>query len=87
MMFIISWLPYVLTILVNVFAADSVPRQVDMMSLLMGYGNSFCNPIIYGWKNVNIRRGYLRLWQDLRRLPREWEPRRGRRPVVVISEP
>ena len=47
-----------------VFADDpgSVPRPLDMATLLLGCANSMCNPIIYGVMNKRFRKGFHRLF-------------------------
>ncbi len=41
---------------------DSVPRPLDMATLLLGCANSSCNPIIYGVMNGRFRRRFRRLF-------------------------
>ncbi|XP_077998855.1 alpha-1A adrenergic receptor-like [Glandiceps talaboti] len=59
--FIISWLPFCVTMFWSVFSDQPVPRPVDMTTLLLGYFNSCCNPIIYGIMNKRFRQGYIQL--------------------------
>ncbi|XP_072174711.1 alpha-2B adrenergic receptor-like [Diadema setosum] len=67
--FIICWLPFCITMFWSVFSEedDAVPRPVDMGSLLLGYLNSCCNPIIYGVMNKRFRAGYKNILCGWRR--------------------
>ncbi|XP_014663550.1 PREDICTED: alpha-1D adrenergic receptor-like [Priapulus caudatus] len=56
--FVVCWLPYCIAMLWSLFSPYPVPRGVDISSILLGYFNSCCNPIIYGIMNVNFRDGY-----------------------------
>ena len=63
LVFVICWLPFCITMFWNVFAfkfdkENRVPRPLDMSTLLLGYANSCCNPIIYGVMNKRFRVGY-----------------------------
>ncbi|XP_070560045.1 alpha-1B adrenergic receptor-like [Ptychodera flava] len=59
--FIISWLPFCVTMFWSVHSGTPVPRPVDMATLLLGYFNSCCNPIVYGVMNKRFRQGYMKL--------------------------
>ncbi|XP_063965253.1 alpha-2B adrenergic receptor-like [Lytechinus pictus] len=58
--FILCWFPFCITMFWSVFSKrdNAVPRPVDMGTLLLGYLNSCCNPIIYGVMNKRFRAGY-----------------------------
>jgi hypothetical protein len=60
--FIVLWLPFCVTMLMSVFSASSVHRIPDMITLLLGFLNSCCNPIIYGVMNTKVRAGCARLY-------------------------
>lgn len=68
--FILCWFPFCITMFWSVFIQDnnkSVPRPIDMASLLLGFANSCCNPIIYGVMNRKFRAGFKSLlcwWKD-----------------------
>ena len=62
LVFIISWLPFCVTMFLNVFMPNPIPRIPDMITLLLGCANSLCNPIIYGVMNTRFRVGYERLF-------------------------
>lgn len=64
--YVISWLPYCVTILLNILLPKPLPRQVDMVVILLGYGNSLYNPFIYGLRNSSIKSGYIKLLTDIR---------------------
>ncbi|XP_003724104.2 alpha-2B adrenergic receptor, partial [Strongylocentrotus purpuratus] len=58
--FVLCWFPFCITMFWSVFSKidNAVPRPVDMGTLLLGYLNSCCNPIIYGVMNKRFRAGY-----------------------------
>ena len=60
--FLISWAPFAITMFFDVYAVTALPRVVDMGSLLLGYLNSMCNPIIYAARNRRFKKGYLMLF-------------------------
>ena len=62
LVFIFSWLPFCITMFLNVFSDTPIPRIPDMITLLLGCANSLCNPIIYGVMNTRFRAGYKRLF-------------------------
>lgn len=59
MTFVICWLPYCVAMFWSLLRP--VPRAFDITTLLLGYFNSCCNPIIYGILNKNFRKGYKAL--------------------------
>ena len=67
-LFVICWSPFAITMLFEVYYAERLPRAVDIVSLLLGYLNSACNPILYGVRNSAFRKGFMDLYS--RRLPR-----------------
>ena len=56
--FIICWLPFCVAMFWSVFGKNPPPRIFDMGTLILGYFNSCCNPIIYGVMNNKFRAGY-----------------------------
>ncbi|EDO26177.1 predicted protein, partial [Nematostella vectensis] len=56
--FMVSWALFAVTIFLNVYLPGTVPRRVNMWSLILGYVNSTCNPAIYGIRNAKIRKGF-----------------------------
>ena len=54
--FVGTWSLYAVTTDLEVFAGVTFPWYVAMISLLLGYGNSALNPIIYGALNKNIKK-------------------------------
>ena len=62
--FIICWAPFALTMFFDVHASFSLPREVDFLSLLLGYMNSMCNPLFYGLRNRRMRKGFLYLYSQ-----------------------
>ncbi|XP_068716851.1 5-hydroxytryptamine receptor 1B-like [Montipora capricornis] len=60
--FLISWTPFVVTMFFDMYSPRSLPRAVDFTSLLLGYANSMCNPILYGLRNSAFAKGFLNLY-------------------------
>ena len=60
--FVISWLPFCITMFCSVFLPVPVPRIPDMISLLLGCVNSACNPVIYGVMNKRLRDAFAELF-------------------------
>ena len=65
--FVISWLPFCVTMFWSVFSPTPVPRILDMATLLLGCSNSCGNPIVYGLMNASFRDGFLRIFYCGRR--------------------
>ena len=63
--FIICWLPFCITMFITVFSPNEVPKQADMFTLMLGYINSCCNPIIYGFLNKRFKAGYLTFFKRM----------------------
>ncbi len=63
--FILCWLPFCVTMFMNVYSAMPVSRILDMITLLLGCLNSACNPIIYGIMNKKYRIAYTKLYCKL----------------------
>jgi len=63
--FIICWMPFCITMFLSVFLPSSVKRGSDMFTILLGYANSGCNPIIYGFMNKRFNVAYRRLFYDI----------------------
>ncbi|XP_041377906.1 melatonin receptor type 1A-like [Gigantopelta aegis] len=61
--FIVCWLPFCIAMFITVFSPNKVPRAFDMFALLLGYANSSCNPIIYGFMNKRFKREYWKLFR------------------------
>ena len=60
--FVICWLPYCISMLLSIFCKDPVPRAFHMFTLIFGYANSCCNPIIYGLMNKRFAEGFKNLY-------------------------
>ncbi|WAR15251.1 OAR-like protein [Mya arenaria] len=60
--FVICWLPYCVSMLLSIFASGDIPREFHTFTLLIGYANSGCNPIIYGVMNERFKVGFKRLF-------------------------
>ena len=73
--FVICWLPFCISMLIMIFADTSVPREFHMCTLLLGYANSCCNPIIYGLMNKRFASGFKDLYCC-------WKKRSFRMPVL-----
>lgn len=59
--FVISWLPYCVSMLLEIFARDRVHSGFHMATIILGYCNSAVNPIIYGVLNKKFGDGLRRL--------------------------
>ncbi|XP_071109672.1 melatonin receptor type 1B-A-like [Haliotis cracherodii] len=63
--FVACWLPFCVTMFLSVFLPSSVKRGSDMFTILLGYANSGCNPIIYGFMNNRFKMAYKKLFYDV----------------------
>ena len=54
--FLIMWMPY--TIVMAVDFENRWPKQVYVITVVMGHSNSFLNSVIYGVSNPTFRHGY-----------------------------
>ena len=61
-LFIICWTPFAVTMFFDMYYPRPLPRAVDIISLLLGYLNSMCNPILYGVRNRSFKQGLLHLY-------------------------
>ena len=78
-LFIICWAPFAITMFFDVYYPRPLPRAVDIVSLLLGYLNSMCNPILYGLRNSAFKQGFLNLYS--RCLPERYRPT----PVTLLA--
>ncbi|XP_071945610.1 tyramine receptor 1-like [Antedon mediterranea] len=67
-MFIVCWLPFCITMIWAVLdgargQGNGPPRILDVATLILGYFNSCCNPIIYGIRNKKFRDAYKSVFQ------------------------
>ena len=70
--FMICWTLFAVTMFFDVYYPRPLPRAVDIMSLLLGYLNSMCNPILYGVRNSAFKQGFLNLYSRL--IPKRLRP-------------
>lgn len=63
--FVICWLPYCISMILSIFLPGQIPPAFHMASLLVGYFNSGCNPIIYGLMNKRFGKEFRRLFSSL----------------------
>ena len=61
-LYVICWAPFAITMFFDVYYPSPLPRAVDIASLLLGYLNSMCNPILYGVRNSAFKQGFLKLY-------------------------
>ena len=54
--FMICWAPFAMTMFFDVYYPDPLPREIDIGTLLLGYANSMCNPLVYGIRNQAFRK-------------------------------
>lgn len=59
--FMACWAPFAMTMFFDVYYPHPLPRTVDISTLLLGYANSMCNPIVYGVRNQAVRSELIRL--------------------------
>ena len=71
-LFVICWAPFAITMFFDVYFSRPLPRAVDIASLLLGYLNSMCNPILYGLRNSAFKQGFVDLYS--RFLPERYPP-------------
>ena len=71
-LFVICWAPFAITMFFDVYYPRPLPRAVDIASLLLGYLNSMCNPVLYGLRNSAFKKGFLDLYS--RFLPERYRP-------------
>ncbi|XP_020609965.1 melatonin receptor type 1B-B-like [Orbicella faveolata] len=71
-LFVICWAPFAITMFFDVYYPRPLPRAVDIVSLLLSYLNSMCNPILYGLRNSAFKQGFLDLYS--RFLPERYRP-------------
>ncbi|XP_073245739.1 G-protein coupled receptor 161-like [Porites lutea] len=61
-LFIICWAPFAITMFFDVYYPQPLPRPIDTISLLLGYLNSMCNPVLYGMRNSAFKQGFVNLY-------------------------
>ena len=61
-LFIICWAPFAITMFFDVYYPRPLPRPIDTISLLLGYLNSMCNPVLYGMRNSAFKQGFVNLY-------------------------
>ena len=64
-LFIICWAPFTMTMFFDVYYPRPLPRAINIVSLLLGYLNSICNPILYGMRNSAFKQGFVNLYSWL----------------------
>ena len=64
-LFIICWAPFAMTMFFDVYYPRPLPRAINIVSLLLGYLNSICNPILYGMRNSAFKQGFVNLYSWL----------------------
>ena len=60
--FLACWAPFAITMFIDVYSPRTLPRLIDISSLLLGYANSMCNPVVYGIRNQAFRRELSRFY-------------------------
>ncbi|XP_020899923.1 melatonin receptor type 1B-B-like [Exaiptasia diaphana] len=60
--FVFCWAPFAITMFFDVYHPHPIPREVHVGSLLLGYLNSMCNPILYGLRNTSFKKGFKNLY-------------------------
>ena len=59
--FMACWAPFAITMFFDVYYPRPLPRAIDISTLLLGYANSMCNPVVYGVRNQAFRSELVRL--------------------------
>ena len=60
--FLACWTPFAITMFIDVYSPLSLPRSINISTLLLGYANSMCNPLVYGIRNQAFRKEMFRLY-------------------------
>ncbi|XP_033763657.1 alpha-1D adrenergic receptor-like [Pecten maximus] len=60
--FFCCWFPYCISMVLSMFVPTGVPRGLHMTTLLIGYFNSACNPVIYGVMNKKFGDGFRKIF-------------------------
>ena len=63
--FMICWAPFAITMFIDVYYPNPLPRAIDIGTLLLGYANSMCNPLVYGTRNQAFRKELRSVYIDL----------------------
>ncbi|XP_015780826.1 PREDICTED: 5-hydroxytryptamine receptor-like [Acropora digitifera] len=58
--FMICWTPFAITMFTDIYYVQPLPRPIDISTLLLGYANSMCNPVVYGVRTQVFRRELIR---------------------------
>ncbi|XP_078360361.1 adenosine receptor A3-like [Oculina patagonica] len=62
--FMACWAPFAITMFIDVYYPRPLPRAIDIGTLLLGYANSMCNPVVYGIRTQAFRRELNRLFSS-----------------------
>ncbi|XP_068744576.1 G-protein coupled receptor 161-like [Montipora capricornis] len=76
--FLTCWTPFAVTMFMDIYYLHPLPRLIDISTLLLGYANSMCNPVIYGIRTRVFRQELIR---DLRACFRICASCRGTSPI------
>ncbi|KAK3587308.1 hypothetical protein CHS0354_011290 [Potamilus streckersoni] len=68
--FFICWFPYCISMMLSILHVEGVPRSFHVFTLMVGYFNSCCNPIIYGIMNKQFGAAFKQLFCDCKRKKR-----------------
>lgn len=60
--FVFCWAPFAITMFFDVYHPHPIPREVHVGSLILGYLNSMCNPILYGIRSSSFKKGFKNLY-------------------------
>ena len=52
--FMLSWLPYIIVVAINISCRGCVPRKILWVTILLNYSSAATNPILYGLLNNEI---------------------------------
>ena len=55
-LFLLSWLPYIIAVTVNIYCRGCVPREIIWVTTILNYSSAATNPILYGLLNKQVRK-------------------------------
>lgn len=63
--FMFCWSPFAITMFFDVYYPHPLPRIIDISTLLLGYANSMCNPVVYGIRTQSFKKEIRNLFTEL----------------------
>ncbi|KAG8236826.1 hypothetical protein J437_LFUL017283 [Ladona fulva] len=82
--FILLWLPY-LTVSSLLVKGVKLPYTLYRLTFSLAMSNSGVNPIIYGWKNAELKRVFMRfVMSKWHRCTKRWKQRKEQEPAIEM---